>query len=117
MTTVGTLVTGIGLLRRTGAGSPAEGRLPRTWLLLGAALAVFEAVALLREDVPTLSDIADPALAVSSVRAAATLLWCAAGAWLVTRPPAAVAALMRRPAGRLAVLASWLWLGVHFLAR
>lgn len=29
----------------------------------------------------------------------------------------AIAAAMRRPPGRAAVLAAWLWLGVHFLAR
>ena len=74
-------------------------------------------VALLHDDVPTVSDLADPALAVPVIRAAATRLWCVAGAWLVARPSAPLAAAMRRPAGRLAVLASWLWLGVHFLAR
>ena len=74
-------------------------------------------VALLDDDVPTVSDLADPVLAVPAIRAAATLLWCAVGAWLVARPSAAMAARMRRPAGRVAVLASWLWLGVHFLAR
>ena len=115
--TTGTFIAGVGLIRRTGAGSPSEGRMPGVWLLLGAVLAVFEVVALLDDDVPTVSDLADPALAVPVVRAAATLVWCAVGAWLVARPPAAVAAMMRRPAGRLAVLASWLWLGVHFLAR
>jgi hypothetical protein len=116
--TTGTLIAGVGLIRRTGAGSPSEGRLPSAPLLfLGAVLAVVEVVALLDDDVPTVSDLADPALAVPAIRAAATLVWCAVGAWLVARPPAAVAAMMRRPAGRLAVLASWLWLGVHFLAR
>jgi len=117
VTTTGTLVAGVGLIRRTGAGSPSEGRLPSAWLLLGALLAVFEVVALLHDGVPTVSDVADPALAVPVIRAAATLLWCVVGAWLVARPPAAVASMMRRPAGRLAILASWLWLGVHFLAR
>jgi hypothetical protein len=113
----GAFIAGAGLIGRTGAGSPSEGRVPSAWLLLGAVLAVVEVVALLHDDVPTVSDLADPALAVPVIRAAATLLWCAVGARLVTRPPVPVAALMRRPAGRLAVLASWLWLGVHFLAR
>ncbi|GAB3307613.1 hypothetical protein GCM10027451_15780 [Geodermatophilus aquaeductus] len=113
----GTLIAGVGLIRRTGAGSPSEGRLPSAPLLLWAVLAVVEVVALLHDDVPTVSDLVDPALAVPAVRAAATLVWCAVGAWLVARPPVAVATMMRRPAGRLAVLASWLWLGVHFLAR
>jgi hypothetical protein len=113
----GTLIAGVGLIRRTGAGSPSEGGLPRAPLFFGAVLAVGEAVALLDDGVPTVSDLADPALAVPVIRAAATLVWCVVGAWLVARPPAAVATMMRRPAGRLAVLASWLWLGVHFLAR
>jgi hypothetical protein len=115
--TTGTLIAGVGLLRRTGAGSSSDGRPPSAWLLLGAVLAVVEVVALLDDDVPTVSDLADPALAVPVIRAAATLLWYVVGAWLIARPPAAVATMMRRPAGRLAVLASWLWLGVHFLAR
>jgi hypothetical protein len=113
----GTLIACVGLSRRTGAGSPIDGGLPRTWLLLGAVLAVVEVVALLDDDVPTVSDLADPPLAVPAIRAAATLLWCAFGAWLVTRPSAAVATMMRRHAGRLLVLACWLWLGMHFLAR
>lgn len=113
----GALVAGTGLLRRTGA-DPARGRrLPRGWLILGVVLAVFEGVALLHDGVPTVSDVADPALAVPVVRGAATLVWCAAGARLAMRPPPAVAALVRHPAGRVAVLAAWLWLGVHFLAR
>lgn len=29
----------------------------------------------------------------------------------------ALGAAMRSPAGRVTVLAAWLWLGVHFLAR
>jgi hypothetical protein len=117
VTTTGMLIAGVGLIRRTGAGAPSDGRLPGGWLLLGAVLAVFEVVALVDDDVPTISDLADPALAVPAVRAAATLVWCAVGAWLAARPPAAAAAMMRRTAGRLVVLASWLWLGVHFLAR
>jgi hypothetical protein len=115
--TTGTLIAGVGLIRRTGAGSPSEGGPPRAWFLLGAVLAVVEVVALLDDDVPTISDLADPPLAVPAIRAAATLLWCAVGAWLVARPSATMAPTMRRPAGRVAVLACWLWLGVHFLAR
>ena len=118
VTTTGTLVAGVGVLRRTGADSPpSEGRALTAWLLLGGVLASFEVVALLHDGIPTVSDLADPALAVPVVRATATVLWCALGAWLVARPPASVAAAMRRPLGRVAVLATWLWLGVHFLAR
>lgn len=36
---------------------------------------------------------------------------------LLPTAPAAVAAAMRTPWGRGAVLVTWLWLGVHFLAR
>jgi Family of unknown function (DUF6186) len=115
--TTGTLVAGVALIRRTGAGSPSRGRPSSVWLLLGAVLAVVGVVALFGDSVPTVSDLADPVLAVPVIRAAATLVWCAVGAWLVARPPAAVATMMRCPPGRLAVLASWLWLGVHFLAR
>jgi hypothetical protein len=38
------------------------------------------------DDLPTLSDLADPALASPALRGAATLCWLAAGAWLLTRP-------------------------------
>jgi Family of unknown function (DUF6186) len=113
----GTVVAGVGLFRRTGAGSPSGGRPPTAWLVAGVTLAVFEVVALVHDGVPTVSDLADPALAAPVVRAAATVLWCALGAWLVVRPRGPVAGAMRQLAGRLAVLASWLWLGVHFLAR
>lgn len=113
----GTLIAGVGLIRRAGADSPSRGRLPRAWLLLAAGLGVFEVVALVHDGIPTVSDIADPALAVPGIRAAATVLWCAVGTWMAVRPPPPVATVMRHPAGRLAVLASWLWVGVHFLAR
>jgi hypothetical protein len=65
-------------------------------------LAVVEVVALHGDGVPTVSDLADPALAVPVIRAAAALFWCVVGAWLVARPCAAVAMMMRRLAGRSA---------------
>ncbi len=124
----------VGLTGRAGAGAPPVGRRGLPWLGgLAVALAA-EVVALLDDDLPTLSDLADPLLAHPLVRAAATGAWLAAGAWLVTRPGAgagappgarpgrasaaqALAAAMRTTPGRVAVLLAWAWLGVHFLAR
>ncbi len=128
----GAAVVGVGLARRAGAGAPPVGRRGLPWLgLLVAGLAA-EAVALLDDDLPTLSDVADPLLAHPVARAAATVAWLTSGAWLVTRPGAgagapprpgpataarAVAAAQRTTPGRVAVLLAWAWLGVHFLAR
>lgn len=117
VTSTGTLVAVSGMARRAGAGSPAVRRPRFAWLLLAAAVAAYEAVALLSGDVPSLSDLADPLLAVPAVRGAATILWLAAGAWLAARPTGRAAAAMRRTPGRAGVFAAWLWLGVHFLAR
>jgi hypothetical protein len=38
------------------------------------------------DDLPTLSDLADPLLASPVPRGVATLVWLVAGAWLATRP-------------------------------
>jgi hypothetical protein len=115
--TAGAVVVGVGLARRTGAGSPPAGRTARLWLVcLGLALAG-EAVALADEELPTVSDLLDPVLAPWPVRAAATLAWLVAGARLVTTPGATIGAAMRTTAGRIVVLAAWLWVGLHFLAR
>ena len=128
----GGVVTAVALVRRAGAGSPEVGRPLRVPVVLVAAAAAVELVALARDDLPTLSDLLDPVLAHPVARAAATAGWLATGAWLATRPngepgarrpahlvPAArmSAAPMRTTTGRLAVLAVWLWSGVHFLAR
>lgn len=117
VTSTGTLVAASGMVRRAGAGSQAVGRPRVAWLLLAGTVTAYEAVALLRGDVPSLSDLADPLLAVPAVRGAATVLWLAAGAWLAARPTGRAAAAMRRTPGRAGVFAAWLWLGVHFLAR
>jgi Family of unknown function (DUF6186) len=112
----GLVVVGTGLARRTGSAAPVQ-RPPSTTLVLLGSAAAFEAVALASPAVPTLSDLADRPLAAPVVRAAAVVVWLALGAWLVARPTGALAAAMRRPVGRIAVLAGWLWVGVHFLAR
>ena len=117
VTVAGTLVAGRGMVRQAGAGSPAVGRPPIAWWVLLGAGAASEGVALVRADLPTLSDLADPLLAVPAARGAATVLWLALGAWLAARPTGRAAAAMRRTPGRAAVFAAWLWLGVHFLAR
>ena len=82
----GLLVTGAGLARRAGATAPPVGRRGLPWLgLLGAAVA-WELATLADDDLPTLSDLADPVLAEPVLRGAATLGWLAVGAWLVARP-------------------------------
>jgi hypothetical protein len=135
VTLTGALVTGLGMARRAGSAAPAARRPGLPLLAVFGAIGLWELLALAGDSLPTLSDLADPVLAPPGARAAATVLWLAAGAWLVTRPnrgdpsvplPAgrraptlalAVAAVMRTTAGRLTVLAVWVWLGVHFLAR
>jgi hypothetical protein len=82
----GAVVTAAGLARRAGAGAAPVGRRGLPWLgWLGAAV-VWELVTLADDDLPTLSDLADPVLASPLLRGGATLAWLAAGAWLVTRP-------------------------------
>ena len=51
-----------------------------------AAGVAWELLALLDDDLTTVSDLADLVLAHPPVRAAATLAWLLAGAWLLTRP-------------------------------
>ncbi|MGY1666390.1 hypothetical protein [Geodermatophilus sp. SYSU D00696] len=82
----GVLVVAVGLARSAGAGGPPVGRAGRPWLAWLAAGLAWEVLALLDADLPTLSDLADPLLAHPAVRAAATLAWLLAGAWLVARP-------------------------------
>ncbi|WP_089304524.1 hypothetical protein [Geodermatophilus pulveris] len=82
----GAAVTATGLARRAGAGAPPVGRRGLPWLVWLAAALGWELVTLADADLPTLSDLADPVLAVPLVRGAATLAWLAAGAWLLTRP-------------------------------
>ena len=117
----GTVVVGVGLVRRTGRGAPPVGRAVLPWLPLLAAVGVWELATLTSDRAPTVSDLLDPVLGIPVIRAVATLAWLAAGAWLVTRPrpgaPQVLAAAMRSAPGRVLVLTGWLWVGVHFLAR
>ncbi len=82
----GVLVTAVGLARRAGGAAPPVGRRALPWVgWLGAVLA-WEVTTLLDDDLPTVSDLADPLLAHPAARAAATCGWVAAGAWLLSRP-------------------------------
>jgi hypothetical protein len=90
--TVGTIVVGLGLVRRCGEAAPPVGRQGLPWLVWGTAAASWELIMLVDDDMPSLSDLADPALAHPALRGTATLCWLAAGAWLLagptSRPPA-----------------------------
>jgi hypothetical protein len=82
----GVLVAVVGLARRAGEAALPVGRRCLPWLGWLAAGVAWELLALLDDDVPTVSDLADPVLAHPPVRAAATLAWLIAGAWLLARP-------------------------------
>ncbi len=76
----------VGVHRRAGAAARPVGRRGLPWLGWVAAGLLWEAVTLLDDDLPTVSDLGDPLLAAPPARAAATVVWLVAGAWLVTRP-------------------------------
>jgi len=84
--TAGTIITGLGLLRRSGEAAAPVGRRGLPWLGWATAAVSWELVALADDALPTLSDLTDPALAHPALRGAATLCWLAAGAWLLARP-------------------------------
>ena len=86
VTAAGTVIAGVGLVRRSGEAAPPVGRRGLPWLVWATAAVSWELVALADDDLPTLSDLADPALAHPALRGAATLCWLAAGAWLLARP-------------------------------
>jgi hypothetical protein len=82
----GAVVVGLGLARRSGEAAPPVGRAGLPWLGWLAAAATWELWTLADDDVPTISDLADPLLADPALRGLATLCWLAAGAWLLARP-------------------------------
>ncbi len=84
--TTGLLVAGLGLARRSGEAAPPVGRRGLPWLGWLAAAVSWELVTLAGDDLPTVSDLADPLLAHPVPRGAATVCWLAAGAWLLARP-------------------------------
>ncbi len=82
----GALLAGVGLLRRVGEAAPPVARSHLPWLIWLTAAVAWELLTLVNADLPTLSDLADPILAVPTLRGAATVAWLAAGAWLLARP-------------------------------
>ncbi len=82
----GVLCAVVGLAARVGEAEPPVGRRGLPWLGWLAAAVAWEVLTLLDEDLPTLSDLADPVLAHPPVRGAATVGWLVAGAWLLARP-------------------------------
>ncbi|WP_346618861.1 hypothetical protein [Blastococcus montanus] len=82
----GVLVAARGLAGHAGEAAPPVGRRGLPWLGWLVVALVWEVVTLLDPGLPTLSDLADPVLASPAARAAATVVWLVAGAWLVTRP-------------------------------
>jgi hypothetical protein len=81
----GAVVAAAALARRAGAAVAPVGRRGLPWLGWLAAAVAWELATLADDDLPTLSDLADPVLASPVLRGGATLVWLAAGAWLVTR--------------------------------
>jgi hypothetical protein len=82
----GLAVTAAGLARRAGAGAAPVGRGGWLWLAWFAAVVGWELLVLADDGPPTVSDLADPVLAPPAARAAATVVWLAAGWWLLRRP-------------------------------
>lgn len=82
----GAVLAGVGLTQRAGEAAPPVGRRALPWLGWLAAAMAFELLALVHDDLPTLSDLMDPVLALPALRGAATAGWLAAGAWLLARP-------------------------------
>jgi hypothetical protein len=82
----GTLVVVLGLVRRSGEAARPVGSRGLPWLVWTAAAVSWELLALADDDLPTVSDLADPVLARPVLRGAATLCWLAAGMWLLARP-------------------------------
>ncbi|WP_448616939.1 hypothetical protein [Modestobacter sp. URMC 112] len=84
--TAGAMVTGLALALRSGEAAAPVGRRGLPWLGWLAVVVSWELVTLADDDVPTVSDLADPLLAHPVVRGGATVCWLAAGAWLLARP-------------------------------
>jgi len=83
----GFVLAGVGLRRRAGSAVPPVRAGGRAWLLWLGALAGWELVTLLAGGrLATLSDLLDPTLAHGVDRGLATLVWFAAGVWLLGRP-------------------------------
>jgi hypothetical protein len=84
--TAGTIVVVLGLVRRSGEAARPVGCRGLPWLVWATAAVSWELFALARDELPTVSDLADPLLVHPALRGAATLCWLAAGMWLLARP-------------------------------
>ncbi|MGZ4631720.1 MAG: hypothetical protein ACXV2G_03555 [Actinomycetes bacterium] len=77
----------LGLRRRAGSASPAVHGAGFVWLGWLVVVSLWELWMFLRSTrYPTLSDLMDPVLAHHTLRALATVVWFAAGVWLIRRP-------------------------------
>jgi hypothetical protein len=86
VTTTGVALAAVAVRRRVGESAPRVGRRARPWAGWLLAAAICELYTLADDDVPTISDLLDPALAHSWLRGLATVAWLAGGAWLLSRP-------------------------------
>ncbi len=84
--TAGSVIAGRALLQRSGEAARPVGLRGLPWLVWTAAAVAWELITLADDDLPTVSDLADPLLAHPALRGAATLCWLAAGVWLLARP-------------------------------
>ena len=82
----GAALAAVGLGQRAGEAAPPVGRRGLPWLVWLAAAMGWELLTLVDDDLPTLSDLLDPLLALPALRGAATVGWLAGGAWLLPRP-------------------------------
>ncbi|TQN42619.1 hypothetical protein FHU33_2025 [Blastococcus colisei] len=82
----GAALVAMGLARRAGQALPTVGPRGLPWLAWLTAAGTWELLMLSDENLPTLSDLLDPVLALPGVRAAAAVGWLLLGAWLITRP-------------------------------
>lgn len=85
VTATGAALAVLGLALRAGeASAPLDGG-GRRWLIWVTAALSWELVTLV-STLPTLSDLGDVVLRHPPARAAATVAWLVAGAWLLSRP-------------------------------
>ena len=82
----GTGIAVVGLVRRSGRGSPPVGRRGLAWCGWVTAACAWELVTLVDHDLRSLSLLTAPLLAHPALRGPVTVSWLWAGAWLITRP-------------------------------
>jgi hypothetical protein len=82
----GTGIAVVGLVRRSGRGSPPVGRRGLAWCGWATAACAWELVTLVDHDLRSLSLLTAPLLAHPALRGPVTVSWLWAGAWLITRP-------------------------------